>query len=68
MVAFFEHGEHGNFAAPMVRDVLKAYFDKKTRLTLLQQEKQALQARLSTMAPPVLPGIPNPQPPVPNPR
>ena len=25
----FESGEHGNLAAPIVRDVIKAYFDKK---------------------------------------
>ena len=32
IVALFEHGGHGQFAAPIVRDVMKAYFDKKTRL------------------------------------
>ncbi len=31
VVALFEHGEHGNYAAPIVRDVIKAYFDKKAR-------------------------------------
>jgi penicillin-binding protein 2 len=31
VVALFEAGEHGNLAAPIVRDVLKAYFDKKVR-------------------------------------
>jgi penicillin-binding protein 2 len=31
VVALFEAGEHGNFAAPIVRDVMKAYFDKKSR-------------------------------------
>jgi penicillin-binding protein 2 len=55
VVALFENGEHGNLAAPIVRDVMKAYFDKKTRLTYLHQEKQALQARLSAMAPPLAP-------------
>jgi penicillin-binding protein 2 len=55
VVGFFEHGEHGNFAAPMVRDVIKAYFDKKTRLTQLQQEKQALQARLAALVLPLAP-------------
>ena len=29
--ALFEGGEHGNLAAPIVRDVIKAYFDKKVR-------------------------------------
>ncbi len=36
-VALFEHGGHGQFAAAIVRDVIKAYFDKKLRVTQLQQ-------------------------------
>ena len=32
VAALFENGEHGQLAAPIVRDVLKAYFDKKQRL------------------------------------
>ncbi|MCL5746567.1 MAG: penicillin-binding transpeptidase domain-containing protein, partial [Acidobacteria bacterium] len=32
VVALWEQGAHGNLAAPMVRDVIKAYFDKKARL------------------------------------
>jgi penicillin-binding protein 2 len=47
VVAFFEHGEHGHFAAPIARDVIKAYFDKKARLAALQQQRQAMQARAS---------------------
>lgn len=31
VVALFEAGAHGNLAAPIVRDVLKVYFDKKAR-------------------------------------
>jgi penicillin-binding protein 2 len=31
VVALFEHGAEGMMAAPIVRDVMKAYFDKKTR-------------------------------------
>lgn len=31
VAALFEAGEHGNLAAPIVRDVIKAYFDKKER-------------------------------------
>ena len=31
VVALFEEGEHGNLAAPIVRDVIKAYYDKKYR-------------------------------------
>ncbi len=29
VAALFENGEHGQLAAPIVRDVIKAYFDKK---------------------------------------
>ncbi|MCX6620821.1 MAG: penicillin-binding transpeptidase domain-containing protein, partial [Acidobacteria bacterium] len=32
VVALFENGEHGPAAAPIVRDVIKAHFDKKARL------------------------------------
>ena len=31
VVALFESGEHGDRAAPIVRDVIKSYFDKKAR-------------------------------------
>lgn len=58
VVGFFEHGVHGNFAAPMVRDVIKAYFDKKARLLTLQQEKQALQARAAALSPNLTPAPP----------
>jgi penicillin-binding protein 2 len=37
VAALFEGGEHGNLAAPIVRDVMKAYFDKKVRLTTENQ-------------------------------
>jgi penicillin-binding protein 2 len=33
VVALYEAGEHGPEAAPIVRDVIKAYFDKKARAT-----------------------------------
>jgi penicillin-binding protein 2 len=45
VVALFEHGEHGQFAAPIVRDVLKAYFDKKIRISNLRQEQLAATAK-----------------------
>jgi hypothetical protein len=32
-VALFEGGEFSNLAAPIARDVIKAYFDKKARPT-----------------------------------
>ncbi len=52
VVALFEHGEHGQFAAPIVRDVIKAYFDKKTRLAALRT------AEARVRAPGGLPGRP----------
>ncbi len=39
VVALFENGEHGPNAAPIVRDVIKAYFDKKARMQNLKQAK-----------------------------
>jgi penicillin-binding protein 2 len=33
VVALFEASTHGYTAAPIVRDVIKSYFDKKARLT-----------------------------------
>lgn len=33
VVALFESGMHGDFAAPIVRDVVKSYFDKKARIS-----------------------------------
>ncbi|MBV9401542.1 MAG: penicillin-binding protein 2 [Bryobacterales bacterium] len=35
VAALYEASEHGYLAAPIVRDVIKAYFDKKTRLTAI---------------------------------
>lgn len=42
VVCLFENGEFSKFAAPIVRDVLKAYFDKKTRNGLQQTQLAAL--------------------------
>lgn len=55
VVAFFENGEHGPAAAPIVRDVLKAYFDKKARL-------QQIQIAQRDQPPLLLPRLPGPQP------
>jgi penicillin-binding protein 2 len=52
VVALFEHGVHGNLAGPMVRDVVKAYFDKKARIqTWLQQQTRVAAgiAKVSTL-------------------
>jgi penicillin-binding protein 2 len=45
--ALFEHGEHGQYAAAIVRDVIKAYFDKKARLEAMRQEKERMVGALS---------------------
>ena len=47
MVALFEGGVHGNFSAPIVRDVIKAYFDKKARMN-------PTQPALARLTPPLL--------------
>ena len=46
VVALWEHGEHGQFAAAIVRDVIKAHFDKKERVTQLQQNQMRTVAAL----------------------
>ena len=41
---------HGQYAAPVVRDIMKAYFDKKLRLSAAAQQNQAkLTASLATV-------------------
>jgi hypothetical protein len=49
-VALFEGGEHSWLAAPIVRDVIKAYFDKKVRLG---QFRYAIYTPPKLLAPPV---------------
>ena len=46
VVALFEGGEHGNLAAPIVADVIKAYFDKR-----LRNSPQQLLAQLPMFGP-----------------
>ena len=61
VVALFEHGEHGQFAAPIVRDVMKAYFDKKARLSAeADQSKGNLTAKLAAVSGLVVPQVPAP--------
>ena len=43
VVALFENGEHGDRASWIVRDVLKAYFDKKARES--KSESQSARVR-----------------------
>ncbi len=51
VAALFENGEHGQLAAPIVRDVLKAYFDKKARLALAAQPRPPILAPVPSLAP-----------------
>ena len=51
VVALFEHGGHGQFAAAIVRDVIKAHFDKKERVTQLQQNQSRTLAALQLGVP-----------------
>jgi penicillin-binding protein 2 len=46
VVALFEHGGRGQFASPMVRDVIKAYFDKKVRVEAFVRQQSALTSGL----------------------
>jgi len=53
VAALFENGEHGQLAAPIVRDVLKAYFDKKTRLAQPQPQIAHIPTGLLEPPPPM---------------
>jgi penicillin-binding protein 2 len=56
VVALLEAGLHGDMAAPPVRDVIKAYFDKKARLDAGRQLAQlpaVAPVRTAAAAPPV---------------
>jgi penicillin-binding protein 2 len=61
VVALFEHGIHGQFAAPIVRDVIKAYYDKKVRVAALKQQQEGLSA-LGRMGMPAGGLAPSPNP------
>ena len=50
VATLFENGEHGQLAAPIVRDVIKAYFDKKARLA--QPEPQIASLPPQILRPP----------------
>ncbi|HEY3939335.1 MAG TPA: penicillin-binding protein 2 [Bryobacteraceae bacterium] len=61
VVALFEHGVESYNAVPIVRDVLKAYFDKKarreqaaTRLTMLRRQLAAPGLLTGSLLPPAL--------------
>jgi penicillin-binding protein 2 len=51
VVALFESGEHGHLAAPIVRDVIKAYFDKKTRTEQIRIARNSIPVLLAPPSP-----------------
>lgn len=59
VVALFEHGVHGQYAAPIVRDVIKAYFDKKARQLMLDRQQASLSAKLPSLANSLTPSAPS---------
>jgi len=63
VVALVEHGVHGANEAPVVRDVLKAYFDKKLRVEAFKQQEADRATRTSSLSTIGLPGgLPQPAP------
>jgi len=60
VVALLEHFPgHGQYAAPIVRDVMKAYFDKKERLQVeLRQKEEEAARKLAAATTLGLPGAP----------
>jgi penicillin-binding protein 2 len=47
VVLFEKFPGHGQYAAPVSRDIMKAYFDKKIRISMMEQEKKTLTAGLT---------------------
>ncbi len=50
LAVLLEGGEHGGLAAPTARDIIKAYFDKKIRLSKLAQPSLALMQQPGSVA------------------
>src|SRR5260370_42663906 len=55
IAAMFESGEHGQLAAPIVPDVMKAYFDNKARPSQPRPQMATLQPPLLATPAPLLP-------------
>ncbi len=58
IAVLFEGGEHGMFGAPMARDVMVAYFDKKARLAEAEKLKQSPASALMSALTPRSTGVP----------
>ncbi len=58
VVAFFERFPgHGQYAAPITRDIIKAYLDKKVRLAALEEQKQKLEHHVAALGGMVMSGL-----------
>lgn len=62
IAVLWEGGVHGMFGAPIARDVMKAYFDKKLRLAEAAQVKQSPASALSSKFLPPAAAPPSPLP------
>jgi penicillin-binding protein 2 len=51
VAALFENGEHGHLAGPIVRDVIKAHFDKEQRLEWARQRGLPPPSETATLLP-----------------
>jgi len=58
IAVLFEGGVHGMFGAPMARDVMVAYFDKKARLAEAEKLKQSPASALMSALTPRSTGVP----------
>ena len=62
VVALWDHGEHGSLAAPIAKDILAAYFDKKKRLAeAVAKEKGDLSAKMAAPGGMVVPSTRPPE-------
>lgn len=57
VAALFEHGAESKYAAPIVRDVIKAYFDKKVRVAELKRQQDGVTQKLASTFDMALPAI-----------
>jgi penicillin-binding protein 2 len=49
VAVLFESGLHGALSAPVAKDVLKAYFDKKVRVAALQEARERLSGKMAAI-------------------
>ena len=57
VAVLFQGGEHGALAAPIARDVIKAYYDKKARLGLKSSPGETRTSPSKDLAPAQAPAV-----------